>query len=93
MDTSGFYKSQEDGSLLHAPNEVCHAAYHLHKDKPESVADGWQWYASRVEAEVALGLEPPTTKPTERVAYLEAALAKRDAELAKINDTTEVRLK
>jgi hypothetical protein len=46
-DTSGFYKIDENGDWLYAPNFVETSEYSLYrelKDEYEYPIDGWQWY-------------------------------------------------
>jgi hypothetical protein len=47
LDTSGFYKKDEEGNSLYAPNFVDHPNYTLNKenkDDYEYPIDGWTWY-------------------------------------------------
>jgi hypothetical protein len=52
MNTSGFYKYQDD-QLLYAPNYVEGQGYVLiseYKDQHEYPIDGWYWFESEEEA-------------------------------------------
>ena len=40
----GFYKLDENGSWLFAPNFVCAKDYVLEKDGNREEVDGWKWY-------------------------------------------------
>ena len=40
----GFYKLDENGSWLFAPNFVCAKDYVLEKDGNHEEVDGWKWY-------------------------------------------------
>ena len=40
----GFYKLDENGSWLFAPNFVCTKDYVLEKDGNREEIDGWKWY-------------------------------------------------
>lgn len=41
---SGFYKLEENGSWLFAPNFVYAKDYILEKDSNREEVDGWKWY-------------------------------------------------
>ena len=46
-DTSGFYKQNEEGEWLYAPNFVYSAIYELVREKKDEYnypIDGWYWY-------------------------------------------------
>jgi hypothetical protein len=47
LDTSGFYKKDEEGNLLFAPNFIEAPTYVLvreNKNNYEYPVDGWVWY-------------------------------------------------
>jgi hypothetical protein len=51
---TGFYKQDESGEILHAPNFVYGAAYELLKEshaEHEYPVDGWYWFNSETEAD------------------------------------------
>lgn len=46
-DTSGFYKQNEEGEWMHAPNFVYALEYELTRDKKDDYnypVDGWYWF-------------------------------------------------
>jgi hypothetical protein len=46
-DTSGFYKIDEDGTLLYAHNWVIAPTYSLYRELKDTYSypvDGWIWY-------------------------------------------------
>lgn len=46
-DTSGFYKQNEEGEWLYAPNFVYSATYELVREKKDEYnypVDGWYWF-------------------------------------------------
>ena len=56
MDTSGFYKLDND-NLLYGKNEVWNKDYHLTRTNPPSgPVDGWHWFDSEAEARAFFGL-------------------------------------
>lgn len=63
IDTSGFYKQEEDGSWIYAPNFVYGFNFELlreRKDSYEYPANGWTWYDENKE--VYLTIYPEQTQ-------------------------------
>lgn len=60
MDTSGFYRVDQDGIFHHAPNFVWAPTYELYRDKKDTYTyptqAGWRWFDSRAQARAAFGL-------------------------------------
>ena len=55
-DTSGFYKQNEVGEWMHAPNFVVCSEYELYRDLKDTYTypvDGWYWFdTSPVDPEI-----------------------------------------
>ena len=65
MDTSGFYKLEEDNNLQYAPNGVI-STYELHRslmDTYDFPIDGWYWFNTEDEARNFFNL-PKKVEPT-----------------------------
>jgi len=61
MNTSGFYKN-DDGFLLHGPNQVLNLNYELNREEKNSYLypiDGWYWFDSEEEAKSFFKLDIP----------------------------------
>ena len=69
MDTSGFYKLEEDNNLQYAPNGVI-STYELHRslmDTYDFPIDGWYWFDDEAAAREFFDLpKPSTTDSTEK---------------------------
>lgn len=60
MDTSGFYKLDASGALLHAPNFVWNKNYNLERNLKDGYSypvDGWSWFDSEEEAKAFFDIE------------------------------------
>ena len=61
MDTSGFYTTNEQGELMHAPNYVIAPDFAIYRDQREAYTypvHGWTWFDSEAEARAAYNLPP-----------------------------------
>ena len=61
MDTSGFYTTNEQGELMHAPNYVIAPDFAIYRDQREAYTypvHGWSWFDSEAEARAAYNLPP-----------------------------------
>ena len=59
MDTSGFYTTNEQGELMHAPNYVIAPDFAIYRDQREAYTypvHGWAWFDSEAEARAAYNL-------------------------------------
>ena len=61
-DTSGFYTTNDQGELMHAPNYVIAPDFAIYRDQRTEYTypvHGWTWYDSESDARAAFN-PPPT---------------------------------
>ena len=62
MDTSGFYTTNEQGELMHAPNYVIAPDFAIYRDQREAYTypvHGWSWFGSLELACAFFGIPVP----------------------------------
>lgn len=65
-DTSGFYKKENENTILFAPNFVESSDCSLYRESKDDYSypiDGWYWFDSREQAESFFNI--PSTNPEE----------------------------
>ena len=70
MDTSGFYKVDESGQLLYAPNFVYAPKFSLtrkEKDTYKEPVEGWKWFDSEELAKEEYKIVPETVTMERKV--------------------------